>query len=126
MLAVGSASAQEAPDPSCTIQSVDGLTVTVEIADMRPYSTGEVSFFNGEYYFDENSNLLPNPFTYLGLENGVHEFTLIPGEWTVDFAEWTSSADGTPGFIIGWGCDLTSLVIGEVDPADALDVRPRS
>ncbi len=121
MLTAGAATAQEAPTPSCTVQSVDGLTVTIEIADMRPYSAGEVSFFNGEYYYDENGNLIPNPFTYLDLENGTHEFALIPGEWTVTFAEWTNSADGTPGFIIGWGCDLDSLVIGDVDPADALE-----
>ena len=104
------------PDPSCTVLGIDGLTLTLEIADMRPGSGGEILLFNGIYYFDDAGNLIPNPFGADGLDNGIHEFTLIPGEWSLGFSEWTS--DG--GFIIGWGCDVTNFVIGDVDPATAL------
>lgn len=114
-------SAQELPpDPSCTILSIDGQTVTLEIADMRPNSGGEINFFNGSYYYDDAGNLIPNPFGAYELENGVHTFTLIPGDWTVDFAEWTRDDEGNPGFIIGWGCDQTEFAIADLDPASEL------
>lgn len=121
-LTAQTSSAQELPpNPSCTILSVDGVTVTAEIADMRPNSGGEITFFNGVYEYDEDGNLLPNPYSYLELANGIHEFTLIPGEWSVAFAEWTRADDGTPGFIIGWGCDQTTIVTEDaVAPAEAL------
>lgn len=114
---VSVASAQEQPpNPSCTVSSIDGLTLTLEIADMRPGSTGEIQLFNGIYYYDDDDNLTPNPFGADELDNGIHQFTLIPGEWSLSFSEWTSDN----GFIIGWGCDTEAFVIGAVDPATAL------
>ncbi len=121
LAAVAGATEAQTVNPSCTVQSIDGLTVTVEIADMRPNSEGEVMFFNGLRYYDENGNLLPNPFTYQNLDNGIHEFTLIPGDWTVSFSEFTYADDGTPGFIIGWGCDLTQFTLEDVDPTPTLE-----
>ena len=116
------AEAQLPPDPSCTVLSIEDQTVTLEIADMRPNSGGEIDFFNGIYYYDDEGNLIPNPFGAFELPNGIHEFTLIPGEWTIDFAEHTRGDDGSLGFIIGWGCDIESFVIEApaTDPVDEL------
>ena len=117
------ATAQDVPpDPSCTVLSIVDETVTVEIADMRPFSGGEISFFNGIYYYDDQGNLIPNPFGASDLPNGVHEFTLIPGDWTISFDEHTSNANGDLGFIIGWGCDIDAFVIDAPasDPAEEL------
>ena len=45
------ATAQDVPpDPSCTVLGIVDETVTVEIADMLPFSGGEISFYNGIYY----------------------------------------------------------------------------